>query len=66
MSQFTQDLILHYFIIGTVVTLLIDLMIRVIKTTEPYTAAEVLACIVLWPMVLVLTIVTFIRGGKDV
>lgn len=66
MSQFTQDLILYYFMIGTGLTLLLDLMVRIAKTSEPYTAIEVLACIMLWPILLIVIIVNFVKGFKDV
>lgn len=66
MNQFTQDLVLHYFMIGTGFTLVLDLLIRFIKTSEPYTAREVLASIFLWPIMLIVFIVNFIKGIKNV
>lgn len=66
MTQTTQDLVLHYFMIGTGLTLFLDFIIRIVKTSEPYTAIEVLASIVLWPVMVCVFIVNFIKGFKDV
>ena len=66
MTQTAQDLVLHYFMIGTGFTLPLDLLIRVIKTSQPYTASEVLASIALWPVMLSVLIVSFIKGFGNV
>lgn len=66
MTQTTQDFVLYYFMIGTGLTLVLDLVIRFIKSSEPYTAAEVLASIALWPIMLISLIVTIIKGFKNV
>jgi hypothetical protein len=66
MAYPVQDLVLHYFMIGTGLTLLLDIIIRIIKTSEPYTAIEVLVCIVFWPVMLTIFIVNFIKGIKSV
>lgn len=66
MAYPVQDLVLHYFMIGTGFTLLTDLTIRFMKTSEPYTAIEVLTSIVLWPVMAIVLIVRIIRGGQDV
>jgi hypothetical protein len=66
MTQTTQDLVLHYFMIGTGFTLLLDLIIRFVKTSEPYTASEVLASIFLWPVMVIVFIINFIKGFRNV
>jgi len=66
MSEFTQDLILHYFMIGSVATLLMDLMIRFVKTSEPFTVAEILISITIWPVVLIVFIINIFRKNQDV
>lgn len=66
MTQTTQDLVLYYFMIGTGLTLVLDLVIRFVKTSEPYTASEVLASILLWPVMLSILIVNFIKGFRNV
>jgi len=66
MSQFTQDLILHYFMIGSVATLLMDLMIRFVKTSEPFTVAEILISITIWPVVFTVFIINIFRKNQDV
>ena len=66
MTQTTQDLVLHYFMIGTGFTLLLDLIIRFIKTSEPYTATEVLASILLWPVMLSVLVINIIKGFRNV
>lgn len=66
MTQTAQDLVLHYFMIGTGFTLLLDLVIRFVKTSEPYTATEVLASIFLWPVMVIVFIINFIKGFRNV
>jgi len=66
MSEFTQDLILHYFMIGSVATLLMDLMIRFVKTSEPFTVTEILISITIWPVVLIVFIINIFRKNQDV
>jgi len=52
--------------IGTGFTLLLDVIIRIIKTSEPYTAIEVVASIMLWPVMVCVFIVNFIKGIRNV
>lgn len=66
MAYPVQDLVLYYFMIGTGLTLLLDLMVRIVKSSQPYTASEVLACIVLWPIMVCVFIVNFIKGIRNV
>jgi len=66
MTQTTQDSVLHYFMIGTGLTLLLDLVIRFVKTSEPYTATEVLASTFLWPVMVIVFIINFIKGFRNV
>ena len=66
MAYPVQDLVLHYFMIGTGFTLLLDVIIRIIKTSEPYTAIEVVASIMLWPVMVYVFIVNFIKGIRNV
>ena len=41
-----------YLTIGLLVAILIDVAIRVNKTSDPFTFTEIWACIFLWPVVL--------------
>jgi len=66
MAYPVQDLVLYYFMIGTGFTLLLDVIIRIIKTSEPYTAIEVVASIMLWPVMLIVLITNIIKGIKNV
>ena len=61
-----QDLVLYYFMIGTGFTLALDVFIRCIKTSEPLTTVEVLATIFIWPVMVIVLIVNFIKGIKNV
>jgi hypothetical protein len=61
MAYPVQDLLLYYFMIGTGFTLLTDLIIRFTESSEPYTTPEVLASILLWPVMVCVFIVNFIR-----
>lgn len=61
-----QDLVLYYFMIGTGFTLVLDLVIRFIKTSQPYTASEVLASILLWPVMLSVLVINIIKGFRNV
>ena len=66
MTQTTQDLVLYYFMIGTGFTLVLDLVIRFTKTSQPYTASEVLASILLWPVMLSVLVINIIKGFRNV
>jgi hypothetical protein len=66
MAYPVQDLVLYYFMIGTGLTLFLDIIIRIIKTSEPYTAIEVVASIVLWPVMVCVFITNIIKGIKNV
>lgn len=41
--------ILHYLLIGILSTLFIDLVIRFLSTSEPYTPLEILLATIFWP-----------------
>jgi hypothetical protein len=66
MTQAIQDLIVHYFMIGTGLTLVLDLFIRFTKSSEPSTAMEVVAGIVLWPVMLCAFIINIIKRINNV
>jgi hypothetical protein len=48
-----------YLIIGTVISLTIDGVIRLSKSGEPFTVIEVVICILLWPSFLLQAIKGF-------
>ena len=59
-------MILHYLLpylgIGVFVAILSDISIRELKTSEPFTLPEILACIILWPYILYQLLKGFIDG----
>ena len=55
------DYILPYLGIGVFIYILSDISIRELKTSEPFTFIEILACIFIWPVVIFL----FLKGFFD-
>lgn len=51
--------LLPYFGIGVFIAILIDISIREMQSSEPFTLFEFLLCISVWPMVVVQIIVEF-------
>ena len=41
-----------YFIIGVLVAIILDMGIRITKTSEPFTFIEIFVCIIGWPIML--------------
>lgn len=66
MTQTIQDLIVHYFMIGTGLTLVLDLFIRFTKSSEPSTAIEVVVSIILWPVMVTAFIINIIKRINNV
>lgn len=62
----TQTILFNYFLIGTIFTLCVDLLIRFIKTSEPYNIKEIFISIIIWPVIAIGMIITFFKGGSDV
>jgi hypothetical protein len=59
-------MISHYIIpyigIGIVIAIISDICIRQVKTSEPFTFLEILACIIVWPYIVFQTIKGFFNG----
>lgn len=66
MTQTPQDLLIYYSMIGIGFTLVLDLVIRLVKTSQPFTASEVLVSIFLWPVMVIVFIVNFIKEFRNV
>jgi len=62
----TQTILFNYFLIGTIFTLCVDLLIRVIKTSEPYNIKEIFISIFIWPFIAIGMMKTFFKGRSDV
>jgi len=46
------DYAIPYFIIGVLVAIILDMGIRTIKTSEPFTFIQIFVCIIGWPIML--------------
>ena len=53
-----SNILIPYLSIGIVVTISIDIVIRVLQSSEPFTVSDVCVCTLLWPS----TLVEFIKG----
>lgn len=53
---------LPYLGLGIFVTIISDISIRELKTGEPFTFFEILACIVIWPFILYQLVKGFFDG----
>ena len=53
---------LQYLLLGVVVAALLDLSIHYTKSSERLTMLEIWGCIMLWPIILLVFVVSFIRG----
>jgi hypothetical protein len=56
------DYLLPYLGIGIFIAILSDISIREMKSSKPFTPAELLACIIIWPYILYQLIKGFIEG----
>lgn len=53
---------LQYLLLGILVAALLDLSIYYTKSSERLTSLEIFGCIALWPVILLVFVVSFIRG----
>ena len=51
-----------YFLLGTVFTLLMDLSIHYTKSSERLTLLEICGCVMFWPFILMVFVISFIKG----
>jgi hypothetical protein len=58
----TQTILFNYLLIGTVFTACVDLLIRTLKTSDPYNIKEIIISIIIWPFVALGMIKTFFKG----
>ena len=56
------DYVLTYLGIGVFLSIIMDISIRQVKTSEPLTFIEILTCIFTWPVVIFILIKGFIEG----
>lgn len=54
--------ILPYIGIGLFITIVMDISIREMKSSEPFTLLEFLGCVVIWPIIIIGAIKGFING----
>ena len=56
------DYILPYFSIGLLITIMSDISIREMETSEPFTFVEILVCVIIWPYIIIQGIIGFFKG----
>lgn len=56
------DYLIPYLGIGIFIAIFTDISIRGLKTSEPFTFAEIMVCILIWPFILYQFIKGFIDG----
>ena len=55
-------MIAYYFIIGFILSLLIDQVLRYTKVEEPFTTVEIFISIVMWPVMLLYMLYFLVFG----
>lgn len=53
---------IQYLLLGVMVAALLDLSIYYTKSSERLTMLEIWGCIMLWPIILLVFVVSFIKG----
>jgi hypothetical protein len=62
----TQTILFNYFLIGSIFTICVDLLIRFIKTSEPYNIKEIFISIIIWPVIATGMVISFFKGMGNV
>lgn len=57
-----SNILIPYLTTGIVVAISIDMLIRILQSSEPFTASDIFACILLWPSMLVQFVKGYING----
>ena len=53
---------IQYLVLGILVAALLDISIHFTKSSERLTFLEIWGCIVFWPIILMVFVVSFVRG----
>ena len=53
---------IEYLVLGILVTALLDISIHYTKSSERLTLLEIWGCVMFWPIILTVFVVSFIRG----
>ena len=53
---------IQYLLLGVLVAALLDTSIHYTQSSERLTALEILGCIVIWPIILIVFVISFIKG----
>lgn len=56
-------MIAYYFVIGLILSFLVDRVLRYTKVEEPFTSMEIFICIVIWPVMLIYMLYFAIFGN---
>ena len=54
-----------YLVIGVLIAALLDIGIHYTKSSSRFTFLEIWGCVMLWPLILIIVIVTFINGESE-
>lgn len=55
---------LTYLIIGFIIAILLDLLIRYSESSKPLTFLEIWGCTLFWPIVIILTLIGILNNKK--
>lgn len=65
MLNLLLNLLFSYFIIGVAISVISDITIRVVRSSDPFTFADIWACILFWPIVVAGFVKGFINGEDN-
>lgn len=61
MGTLILNILLQYVVIGFICAAFVDLIIRLTKSSEPFTLLEILGAVVAWPVVAGALLTSFLR-----
>ena len=53
---------IEYLVLGTLITALLDISIHYTKSSERLTLLEICGCVMFWPFILMVFVISFIKG----
>jgi hypothetical protein len=62
MENLILNIVQNYFIVGIVLSVFIDIAVRIIKASTPFTFIEIFAVILAWPVVVATLLTKFINA----
>ena len=55
---------IEYLVVGVLVAALLDIGIHYTKSSSRFTLLEIWGCTMIWPLILVVVVITFIKGDN--